>query len=100
MHWADLVVSRWSNVDFSPVASCGGDHCIPAMLAYVFLSITHVSHTCIFWNALGYIWLLCGGHVDFTPVAPPSRDHHIPAMLTQVFLYITHVSCIYRDVLG
>ena len=40
-------------VDFSRVAPSSGDHCIPAILAHVFLTITHVSHTCMYWDVLG-----------------------------------------------
>ena len=48
--WVDLVVVRWSHVDFSPVAPSRGDHRIPAILTHVFLTITHVSYIMINWK--------------------------------------------------
>ena len=99
--WVDLVVMRWSHVDFSPVAPSRGDHRIPTMLTHVFLTITHVPHI-----ILGCTWVdlvvMRWSHVDFSPVAPSRGDHRIPTMLTHVFLTITHVLhiYIYQDALG
>ena len=50
--WAYLVVVRWSDVVISPISPSRDDHCIPAMLTHVFLTITHASHTGKYWAAL------------------------------------------------